>query len=588
MKKKVFHSSVTPELKFHGSGPDNKVTFYQMMMYDIKQFLSSDPSVINRFVLYDLMEKLDPELKTALTMISYIVSNSYVGPRIKQPPEEFQKIMEYKPSNPEFIDQVDAILSEMGFSARLPALVRMLIRDGDVYYRIHRDGKAITKLELLPAGAVTIMDSSFKANPEDAGYVIRSEDEFYLNETLTPQTPGASQEIPTPRAPLYGKLPGVSGSNAIASYVGQAMTTLPKEEVLHFAYEKEGHACRDILNRNTFGVYGFSPLETLIFTLKLKMAITLDYMLYSRTGLPRWDFTIDLSEVMNLENYVGDYETRLKDARNNAREIFSEFERQLYYIETDHNSPHYGQNVPLEADHAFIHGSDVNVDQKGGRPAATQYLEVIKKCDMSICSVLGVPISLFGYESGTYAIGYITRAFMLSFGGGLLRSIENDMKSFLIEEFKRRKIKFSPQDFDKLEFEYYVDDSDSISLHAELEKARLNIAVQGYVNGILSKNEARARVGYEEVEGGDEFRDVPPMNNAQIGSETGGLNPEGAGLPTDGGTLSGMQKNQSRSVLYKHSLPLDEQQSEASIKKIYEDSIRKLFEELASEIDKLD
>jgi len=588
MKKKVYHNAVTPELKFHGSGPDNKVTFYQMMMYDIKQFLSADPSTINRFVLYDLMEKLDPEMKTALTMISYIVSNSYIGPRIRQPPEEFQRIMEYKPSNPEFVDQVDSILSEMGFTSRLPALVRMLIRDGDVYYRIHRDGKSISRLELLPAGAVTIMDSSFKANPEDAGYVIRSEDEFYLNETLTPQSPGAAQEIPTPRAPISGKLPGAAGANALVSYVGQAMTTLPREEVLHFAYEKEGHACRDILGRNTFGVYGFSPLETLIFVLKLKMAITLDYMLYSRTGLPRWDFTIDLSEIMNLENYVGDYETRLKDARDNAREIFSEFERQLYYIETDTNSPHYGENVPMEADHAFIHGSDVSINQKGGKPAAAQYLEVIKKCDMSICSALGVPLSLFGYESaGTPAIGYITRSFMLSFGGGLLRSIENDMKAFLIEEFKTRKIPFSPQDFEKLEFEYYVDDSDSISLHAELEKARLNIAVQGFVNGILSKNEARARVGYDAVEGGDTFRDVPPMNNV-IGSETGGLNPEGAALPTDGGTLSGMQKNQSKPILFKHALPFDENESEERIKNIYEESIKKLFEDLAKEIDKLD
>ncbi len=635
-KNKIKGHAVTPELRFHsGGGPSadvsNKVSFYQMSIYDMKNFLASDPSRINKYVLYNLMVKLDTELRTAISMISYTVANSYMGPAIKEPPKEFDKSSRYIPSRPSFLKDIEKILGEINFSNNLQSLVRMMVRDGDIYYRIHRKGnEEISRLELLPSGSVTIMDNDFKRDPKEAGYVIRSPDVFLLNEILdtgvtkgtyishqTLSSQGAASAVysKTPiQSPFSGmsegKLSGVAGSESVAMYEGSALTVLDPEEVIHFSYQREGSACRDILGRNTFSIYGESPLESLVFVLKLKMAVTLDYMLYSRTGLPRWDFSVELSEIMNLENYTGDYQNRLKEARGLAKEIFNEFEKQLYYVDEDPESPTVGSTVPMEADHAFIHGNDVSVEQKGGRPASTQYLEVIKKCDMSICSALGVPLSLFGYETAqTYAIGYITRSFMLSFGGGLLSSIGGEIKEFLKAEFERRNLMAEPADWDHLELSYYIDDSDAIALEAELEKARLNIAVQGYVNALLTKNEGRARIGYEEVEEGDQFRDIPAFNNpgnpagGDIGSETGGLNPLGAGYAGEGGELSGMQKNQAaeRPHLHRHEgaiadpfalayseLPDIEPGAEKKFRSLYSEALRELLKDLEEQLDKLE
>jgi hypothetical protein len=635
-RKKIQGHAVSPDLRFHSGGggdTNNKVSFYQMSMFDIKQFLSADPSKVNKYILYNLMVKLDTELRTAISMISYTVSNSYMGPSIVEPPKEFDKSEKYVPSNAAFVDNVETILGEMGFSQMLPSLVRMVIRDGDTYYSIHRlsDGD-IESMELLPAGAVTVMDDQYKIKPESTGFVIRTPNVYLLNEildplsssaqgryvdgTLAPGTQPVYSKIPTSSAiGMEGSLPGAAGAEAVASYEGTAVTVLEPEDVLHFAYQREGSATRDILGRNTYNIYGESPLENLVFVLKLKMAVTLDYMLYSRTGLPRWDFAVELTEIMNLENYTGDYQTRLKEARKTAKEIFSEFEQQLYYLDEDVNSPTVGSTIPMEADHAFIHGTDVLVEQKGGRPASVQYLEVIKKCDMSICSALGVPLSLFGYESGTtYAIGYVTRSFMLSFGGGLLKSIEGDMKEFFKREFQRRNWQATPKDWDHLELSYYIDDSDAIALEAELEKARLNIAVQGYVNGIITKNEARSRIGYDDVEDGEEFRGVPAVNNPgnpasnpsgdgqgqpPVGSETGGLNPEGAAKPGDGGELSGMQKNQAAEARLKTGIhshgtdvngPLDFAKGSSvpheRIKAIYNTALQELLKDMAIQLDK--
>jgi hypothetical protein len=161
----------------------------------------------------------------------------------------------------------------------------------------------------------------------------------------------------------------------------------------------------------------------------------------------------------------------------------------------------------------WIHGTNVTVEQKGGQSEApVHYLEVIKKCDMSICSALGVPLSLFGYESGsTYAIGYITQQFMTSIGGGLLKCIESTVEDFLRAEMKARKMDFSEADFDNLILKYKINDTETLKAELEVKKLQISLAGEAYDKGIVTKNEAREILGLPPVEGGDEFKE-PPAN----------------------------------------------------------------------------
>lgn len=499
---------IRPSVQVHAAQDSTSVSFYQMMINDVKTFLVADPAKINRYVIFDNMPKLDPELGVALEMITFSVLNSYEGPAIKEG---------YEPKTKGFLETVQSILGEINFSTNLPEIVRGLVENGDVIWRIHKKGEEesmVSSLELLPTYAVTIIDKAFENDPEK-NPIIRKK-EFYLV--------GENKSQNTTNSLKAGSTVTGAGNKA----VGEAQARIPSEEILHFSMMPKGNFQKDIFGRDTYGIWGISPFESLVFVLKLKLALTLDYLRWSRTGLPRWDAALDLSEVMNIANYQGSQADRLSQAREAANEIFEEFRRKLYYKDDDANSPTYNQDLPIETDHMWIHGTNVTIDQKGGVAAEPKYLEVIKKCNMSISSALGVPLSLFGYESGsTYAIGYITREFMTSIGGGLLKCIESTVEEYIKQVMISRGMSFVNEDFDNLLLKYKVNDTENLKADLEIKKLQITLAGDAYDKGIISKNEARAIIGLDPVEGGDEFK-APAQNPLDMLSMLKGQSKESA------------------------------------------------------------
>jgi hypothetical protein len=59
------------------------------MINDMKSFLVADLARTNKYVIYDIMLRLNPEMGVALQMITFSVLNSYQGPALKE---------DYKPS----------------------------------------------------------------------------------------------------------------------------------------------------------------------------------------------------------------------------------------------------------------------------------------------------------------------------------------------------------------------------------------------------------------------------------------------------------------------------------------------------------
>lgn len=496
------HTAPNPvSIGFHSVGSQESTgNFYQIMINDMKRFLIADPGLVNKYVLFESMYKLDPEVRDAITMVSFTVMNSYEGVELSE---------KYAPSEADFLLNVQKILAELRMSNKLSDWIRLLITNGDVIYRIWREDKSdknrITRLELLPAYAVTIMSQRYEKSPESEK-VIKFKDSYLISERQQNATTGTGGNITTnpSTAASTGGSSGEEGTKFIGK--GQAEAEIKAEDILHLSFQPEGNSCLDVMGRETFGIWGCSPLESLIFTLKLKVAITLDYLRWSKNGLPRWDYTLALGEALNLQNYPGNYAQKIKLAREAAREIFREFEAQLYYTDSDPNSPTYNKKLPIEVDHAFVHGENVTGEMKGGIPAQAGYLEVVEKCDKSICAALGVPLSLFGYESGsTYAIGYITASFMASFGGGLLKSVESSLEDFLRREFERRGLKYIDLDFDNLNIKFKIDNSDEINIKLAIEAQKVNLAVLGLRGQLYTLNEARAKADLPPREDGDVF-----------------------------------------------------------------------------------
>ena len=149
---------------------------------------------------------------------------------------------------------------------------------------------------------------------------------------------------------------------------------------------------------------------------------------------------------------------------------------------------------------------DFEYQQLGLNPKDMDFLELLNLSAREIALAFGVPAQLIGIpEANTYSnmetakLGLYEETII-----PLLKRVESDLNEYL-----------SPLYGDKIRLQY---DIDSIPAMAEKRK-QIYENVQGAVNsGILTRNEARERLGLESVSGGDEL--YIPSNLFPIGEMT--------------------------------------------------------------------
>ncbi|MCX8207417.1 MAG: hypothetical protein N3G75_06255 [Methanothrix sp.] len=448
-------------MRAHTSG----TSVLSAVISDLKKLVATEFTYSTRWEVLQRLYELDPEIQAGIDLIAHMIHAMYAGPAMSrlgtdQPgemPEQFQR---------EFLERVDSILDELRFSQRLPTIIKLLLRDGNAIFRIHRRDGRIHDLELLPVSVVTILSRDRDAD------VIRDRDYYAINE----KSPWVASEI------------------------------IPSSEILHFSLNADGNLVQDRLGRWTFSVWGRSPLESLVFIVKRKAQTLLDYFRWSRVSMPRLEAVLDISVVGNPDNYTGTPEERVMKAQDAVKQVFRDVERALYYKDTDPSSPTFGKELPIEPDHIFAHSNEIEMRRLEGSSPYPEVTGSIQDCNRSIAARLGIPLSALGYEEGsTRAIGEVTRYYMHTSGNGLLRSLESDLERFFRLEFESRGW---PVD-DGLIADFYLktefSDPDAERARAEMERVKYDTALAAYRSQILTKNEARKMLGLSEVQGGDVF-----------------------------------------------------------------------------------
>lgn len=432
---------------------------------DLRKLVSTELTCFTRWDVLRQIYELDPEIQAGIDLIAHMIHGMYSGPAMSrldedQPaelPEQFQR---------DFLERVDSILDEIRFSQRLPTIVKLLLRDGNVIYRIHRRGERIEDLELIPVSVVTILSRDRDAD------VIRDRDYYAINEE----------------------------SHWVAAEI------IPASEILHFSLNADGNLVQDRLGRWTFSVWGRSPLESLVFVVKKKAQTLLDYFRWSRVSMPRLEAILDISVIGNPDNYTGTPEERILKAQDAVRQVFREIEKSLYYKDTDPKSPTFGRELPIEPDHIFAHSDEIEMRRLEGSSPFPEVTGSIQDCNRSIAARLGIPLSALGYEEGsTRAIGEVTRYYMHTSGNGLLRSLESDLERFFRREFELRGWQVD----DALIADFYLktefSDPEAERARAELERVKYDTALSAFRSQILTRNEARKMLGLSEVPGGGTF-----------------------------------------------------------------------------------
>jgi hypothetical protein len=493
-------------------GSMETISLQEMIARDAREFLLETPTVENRFAFYRRMEKLDPEVKIAKNYLALMIQRSYLGPRLDRTDKGYQETAG-------FLSNVNVVLAEMQFASRVGSIAKDLIRHGNSFLRVKRDaGHQISSSEIIPPDSVTILSDRYIAKFKEFKGVLNERNYYVMAEKKS----RSDEPYEVMWDSLQDPEPNEDGT--------PAEIVLPAKDMLHVSWDSEGHQFIDSFHRETYNIWGESVYESIIVYVKGKLMITTDYLRWMRQGMPRWVMSVAMDDILKLSQYEGDLKAKTKAAIEAAKAIFAMFESQLYYYDDNEESPTYRKKLPIEPDAILALSDKCVLEQKGGTSAPDpMVMNFIKECNRSIASALGVPMTLFGYEEGsTYAVSKITAKFMAGYGGGLLRTIEVDVKEFLKAEFKRRGAAFkaTPEDWENLYLEYDRDDIEDLQARNNVDLIRAQVVTQLasaastlYQGGVCSLNDARAimREGLDALtalqgrQDGDALKPLQPM-----------------------------------------------------------------------------
>lgn len=373
-----------------GGDSENAISVSRTIVRDLRNFLLMDVKYSNRFQIYREAAKFDNTVALALSYVPMTVKNSYVGVSIDPKATKDG----FRPTEG-FLDNVNQILSEIQFTSKLEEIITSLLQDGIYVGRLHLRSKAtvddsgevpsfkfegrIDHMESLPIENVTLVDDETYSNKSDllrSDWVIRKVDHILVNEGYD------SKGKKVGAAPAGNKL--------------NAEVHLFPKEVLIISYQNEHHAQIDQNNRTTFGIWGKSPIDSVMVFIKGKITSFIDFLRWQHNAAPRWHHQLLLKELLNPDNFGGDVEK----AKEEATRIFQEHKRSLYYTDDDPNSITYKQSLKSEPDEAFVTTDDINIDFKGGTGSNIQVIDIFQLCDRQISNRFGVSLVLAGYEEG--------------------------------------------------------------------------------------------------------------------------------------------------------------------------------------------
>jgi len=415
----------------------------------------------NKYDVYREMVDFDNEISCGLMRIAAVVEKAYDGPGLK--PD----------GNETLFSLVTQVLDEMRFNKILGSTVISLGRDGDVTniptglstgFTKKKALKAPIKgMKPLPTNILTITDAGTPKNGLDQGYVIMNREKYHLNEG----------EIGSKTGPVYNG-----------------------ENVWHISMGARDNWTLDIKGRSTYGLWGISPLHSLISSVRWKAQSIRDDISWRHANVPRFDHSVPLGAVLDLNEYTGTVEERITKAQTIADDILDDYRSGMINDEGD-SQRYSSQDVEtvMDVNQGFIHDSETNVTQVGRHHTYADCLPIVEKVDGSIASKLGLPISAFGYEKGSsYAIGKVTSGFMNTFGLHLLNSIQEGTFDYIQRVISQRtNEKFDEAEWNKIYLKYTVTDFEEL-------KTRVDAWGLAYKDGIARLGEARNGINLQPVE----------------------------------------------------------------------------------------
>ena len=296
---------------------------------------------LNRHEKLRRLVRMDAELSAAVHALADIVTESIKGFVVKFG-EELSAEEE----------ALQTVLDELWKSLKryIYDIAYKLVVYGDAVYLVDiREGVGFRGMQYLPIQHLTILD---KRPPKTDDSLIQEANYYVLNEMS-----GEKQQIFT------------------------------RDEVIHFSLGKL-ELKLDHFNRKTLGIWNTSIIEPLLPIVMYKRAIMINDMRWRSVSVPR-EHHILKSAAFDPDMFPGDtHEDRVKAAEQAAKEFLQKYASELQRT---------------KADKAYITFDSVEIEVVEPKLKYTSPNELLEQLDDIIRRTVGIPGSVVGKPSGTYA-----------------------------------------------------------------------------------------------------------------------------------------------------------------------------------------
>lgn len=252
----------------------------------------------------------------------------------------------------------------------------------------------------------------------------------------------------------------------------------PAEEIIHIKYKHTPLFIKDVMGRDSFGVYSLSPLNRTITAVWWKLQVQIIDVLLRYSNLPRQHHKLD-AELFHLANYSGNPEERRIEASKKIAETVEAYRNNVSMIAPDDN---------------YITTSNVQIDMVESRnrnitPTAGNV--ILDQLDTTIMAGLNVPQSIVsGNTGGSYASELVISNYVASKVLHLSKKLKPHILE-LVKERIRRIDKSLPVD------------SLNITLELQLDAQKINIFREAAIMaslGVFTDDEIRLHIpGYTEL-----------------------------------------------------------------------------------------
>ena len=313
---------------------------------------------------------------------------------------------------------------------------------GDYIERMEYDKEGVQEIKSLPLNCITILPEKKKLEPNVEKITLMDDSFYCLNES-----------DPTP-------------------------TFYSKKDIIHFSFDKRGQWRKDILSRDTYGLYSNPPIAVLSKLVKWKEDTIENDIKWRQKMLPKEHFTLNTEEV-SLEKFNGTIEEKIEKSTKATWKILTDFKTVI----DDRDNPDKSIITTPSVDSKVLEASGANYATPN---------ETLQQINRQMGGPMGMNEAFLGGEVST-GNGVSTSAMFASMRVSVVCNKIADVLVIPIRKHLRLVFPdIDEKDINRIEIQTNASLSQVI---LELSKVAMNLGL----TGLFSEQEIREILGYSHT-----------------------------------------------------------------------------------------